>query len=155
MVGVSIRPRLRDTPRVMSEPSTTPDLAELARRAFEALSRRDFEALESFYAPDAVLKLVTMGASFEGVAAIRGFCEDFVATFEEYEIELEEILDLGNGVGFGVYLQQGRPVGSSGRVQMRAATVFLRAEGLVVRHMMYTDVDEGRAAAERLAEERE
>jgi ketosteroid isomerase-like protein len=138
----------------MPEESATPDLVEPARRAFEAMNRRDFEALEGFYAPDAVLTLSGMGASFEGAAAIRGFCEDFIATFEEYEIALEEILDLGNGVGFGVYLQRGRPVGSSGRVQMRAATVFLRAEGMVVRHMMFTDVDEGRAAAERLAESR-
>jgi hypothetical protein len=94
----------------MSEESTTPDLVELARRGFEALNRRDFDAVASSYAPDAVLKLMGMGASFAGVAAIREFFEDFVGTFEEWEIELKEILDLGNGVTFGVYLQQGRPV---------------------------------------------
>jgi ketosteroid isomerase-like protein len=138
----------------MPEESTTPDLVELARRGFEALNRRDFDAVASFYTPDAVLKLMGMGASFGGVAAIREFFEDFVRTFEEWEIELKEILDLGNGVTFGVYLQQGRPVGSSGRVQMRAATVSVWAESVVVQHMMYTDVDEGRAAAERLVETR-
>jgi len=32
------------------------------------------------------------------VAAIRGFLEDWLGAYEEYEIEAEEILDLGNGV---------------------------------------------------------
>jgi ketosteroid isomerase-like protein len=138
----------------MSEESRATDLTEPVRSAFEAMNRRDFEAMESFYAPEAVLTLSGMGTSFEGAAAIRSFCEDFIATFDEYEIELEEIIDLGNGVSYGVYLQRGRPVGSSGRVQMRVATVYVRKEAMVARHMMYTDLEEGRAAAERLAEER-
>ena len=92
-----------------------------------------------------------MGASFEGVAAIRGFFEDFTSAYEEYEVEPEEILDLGNGVTLGVGLQQGRPVGNSRRVQMRFASVAIWIKGAVVSQAMYTDVDEARAAAERLA----
>jgi ketosteroid isomerase-like protein len=138
----------------MPEESTTPDPVELAKQAFDALNRRDFEALERFYAPDAVLQLMAMGASFEGAAAIRGFCEDFVGSFKEYEIEPKEIVSLGNGIVFGVYLQQGRPTDSRGRVEMRAATVMCSVDGVVVRHMMYTDIDAARAAAQRLAEER-
>jgi ketosteroid isomerase-like protein len=146
--------QVRDTPRTMPEESTTPDLEELVVRAFEAMNRRDFEALESFYAPDASLTLVEMGATFEGPAAIRDFAEDFVGSFEHYEIELNEVIDLGNGVCFGVYLQQGRPIGSTGLVQMRTAIILLLVEGMVVRHMMDTDIDRARAAAERLAESR-
>jgi ketosteroid isomerase-like protein len=66
----------------------TPDLLELTRRSVEALNRRDFDAAASSYAPNAVLKPTGMGASFEGVAAIRGFFEDFVGTFAEYQIEV-------------------------------------------------------------------
>ena len=51
-------------------------------------------------------------------------------------------------------VQQGRPVGSSGRVQMRFATVVLVAEGALARATLFIDVDEARAAAERLAKER-
>ena len=70
----------------------------------------------SFYAPDAVWDASPMGsARFEGVAAIRGFFEDWFGAYEEFEIEAEEILDLGNGVVFAVTRQKGRPVGSSGR----------------------------------------
>jgi ketosteroid isomerase-like protein len=138
----------------MSGKPTTPDLVELTHRFFEAANKREFDSIPSFYAPDAVLDSMGMGASFEGVAAIRGFFEDFIGAYEEWEVEPEETLDLGNGVTFSVALQQGRPVGSSGRVQMRFASVGLWADGAVVRQTLYTDIDEARAAAERLAQER-
>jgi ketosteroid isomerase-like protein len=138
----------------MPEESTTPDLVELARRFFEAANERDFESIPSFFAPNAVLDSMGMGASFEGVAAIRGFFEDFSGAYDEWRVEPEEILDLGNGVTFSVAHQQGRPLGSSGHVQMRFASVGLSADGAVVRLTLYTDIDEARAAAERLAQER-
>jgi len=138
----------------MADESTTPDPGELARRFFEAANKREFDSIPSFYARDAVLDSMGMGASFEGVAAIRGFFEDFISAYEEFEVEPEEILDLGNGVMLSVAVQQGRPVGSSGRVQMRFAIVAIWVDGAVVRQALYTDIDEARADAERLAQER-
>jgi len=41
----------RDTGRAMSEESTTPDLAELTRRAMEASNRHDLDTVMQFYAP--------------------------------------------------------------------------------------------------------
>jgi ketosteroid isomerase-like protein len=139
----------------MPEESTAPDLVELTRRFFEAASHRDFDAMTGIYAPDAVLKLTRMGSSFEGLAAIRAFWEDWSGAYEEIAVETEELLDLGNGVAFTVVLHKGRPVGSSGWVQMRAATVAVYAEGVIARHTLYTDIDQARAAAEQLAESRE
>jgi len=48
----------------------------------------------------------------------------------------------------------GRPVGSTGWVELRLAIVAVWEEGLIVRGTTYDDPDEARAAAERLAEER-
>ncbi len=138
----------------MSRDSATPDLVELVREAFEAADRRDFDVFVSMYAPDAVLESMGMRSSFEGVAAIRGFYEDFTSAYEEYGVELEEILDLGTGVVFCVILQQGRLAGSSSRIEMRFASVALFAGDVVVRNTLYTDIDEARVAAEHLAEER-
>jgi ketosteroid isomerase-like protein len=138
----------------MPEESTTPDLVERWRRVVDALNSGDFDAVMSFYAPDAVLESMAMATGFEGAAAIRGLFEDMLRPYEEWEIEAEEILDLGNEVAFGVLFQQGRPAGSSSRVQMRLGSVVMMAEGVVTRQTMYTDIDEARAAAERLAEER-
>jgi ketosteroid isomerase-like protein len=87
---------LMDTRRVMSEQSTTPDLVELQNRHTEAGGRRDLDAITAFYAPDAVWDMSPMGmGTFEGQAAARAFFEDWFASYEEYELEAEEILDLG------------------------------------------------------------
>jgi ketosteroid isomerase-like protein len=138
----------------VAEESTTPDLVELARRVLDAFNCGDFDAAMSFYGPDAFVESMGMLTGFEGVAAIRGFFEDMQRPYEEWEVEAEEILDLGNGVLFGVFLQQGRPVGSNGRVEMRSAGVTVSSDGLISRQTMYTDIDEARAAAECLAQER-
>lgn len=138
----------------MSEELTTPDPVELVRRIFEAADRRDFDAALSFCAPDAVWEAVSLGTSFEGVAAIRSFLEDWLGAYEEFEMEPEEILDLGNGVVFVETRLTGHPVGSPGSALMRRRPlVFIWVEGFLARVTAPScDVDEARAAAERLAE---
>ena len=138
----------------MSEESTTSDLVELVRRQFEAGNRRDLDALTSSFAPDAVLDGRALGDHFEGRAAIRSFIEDWFGTYEELEFGLEEVRDLGKGVVFAVVTQDGRPVGSAGHVRQREAWVYGWVGGLVARFTVYGDIDEARAAAERLAAER-
>lgn len=108
----------------MPEESTTPDLVELWRQAYQAGERFDLDGTMAFYAPDAVYDLSHVGmGTFEGREAIRGFLADWLGSFEEYERGSEELLDLGNGVAFGVFVQKGRPAGSSSRVEERAASV--------------------------------
>ncbi len=146
---------LMDTRCEMSEESTTPDLVELQKRLTDAPGRRDLDAIAAFYAPDGVWDMSRVGVGiFEGLAAARGFWEDWFASYEEYELEAEEIRDIGNGVGFRVLIQKGRPVDSSGEVELRYAAVSVWEDGKVVRMTQYTDIDEALAAAERLAEER-
>jgi ketosteroid isomerase-like protein len=142
---------------LVSEESTTPDLTELVGRYARAASVRDYDAWMRFWAPDGVLdlSLTTLG-TYEGHAAIRAFIEEWLGAFDDFQFEVEEVHDLGNGVAFAVIRSHGRPVDSSGHVQMLFASVSARTEGLVVweRHYTETDFDEARAAAERLAEER-
>ena len=138
----------------MSEESTTPDLVELLRRVRGAANRRDFDAMLSFFAPDAVLENAEGLGTFEGKAAIRRFWQDWFASFEELWVARDEALDLGNGVGFSVVMSKAHLVGGSGEVRQRNAVVGEWADGLIVRMTLYTDIDKARAAAERLAEER-
>ena len=140
----------------MPEESTTPDLEELTRQGIDAISRRDFDAVLARYMPDAVWVVASLGMAetFEGREAIRGVIEDALAPYDDYEIVLEEFRDLGNCVTFNVQLARGRPTGSSVFVEQRAAWVTLWTDGLIERSSIYTDIDEARAAAERLAEER-
>ena len=137
----------------MSEELTTPDLVELTRHIRETANRRDFDTVESFFAAHAVYRGSEIGM-FEGAAAIRDFFEEYVGCYEAFEVEQEAILDLGNGVVFAVVVQKGRPVGSRGEVRLRYASVTVWTEGLIERQTDYMDIDEARAAAERLAAER-
>jgi ketosteroid isomerase-like protein len=140
----------------MSEQSTTPELLELTQGVFRAANRRDFDAVMSFYAPDAVWEAVSLGTTFDGIPAIRGFFEDWLRSYEEYELKPEGILDLGNGVVSVVASFTARPVGSAGStLTRRRHLTFTSVGGLVARVRADPDsIDEGRAAAERLAEER-
>src|ERR1700730_14217311 len=136
----------------MSEESATHELVELARRSVEA---EDLEAALSFYAPHAVWDASPWGMGvFEGQAAVRGFFEDWRSSYSGIERTTEEIRDLGNEVTFAVILQRARVVGSTGSVQLRYASVIEWRDGLIDRNTTYTDIDEARTAAERLAEER-
>jgi ketosteroid isomerase-like protein len=138
----------------MPEEATTPDLVGLMLRGVDALNRRDLDEFLSGWAPDAVLDTGGMMGTFEGAAAIRGFFEDWFASYEELWIEQEEVLSLGNGVVCAVLIQKARLVGSSGDVRHRNALVGVWVGGSLVRSTAYTDIDQARAAAERLVEER-
>jgi ketosteroid isomerase-like protein len=140
----------------MPEELTTPDLVEGSRRLNEAFNRGDFDAVLAMYTPDAVWDGSPMdGEVVEGRDAIRDFWKDWLAAYEEWEQVAEELRDLGNGVGFGVLRQRARPAGSSGFVELHWAFVaIVRGDGLNERLVLYGDIDEARAAAERLAEER-
>jgi ketosteroid isomerase-like protein len=139
----------------MHEESATPDLVELTREAVAAGSSRDLDTLMGFYAPDAVWDLSPMGiGTFEGRAAIRSFAEGWLGSYEDFESELEEVLNIGNGVVFAVNRLSGRPAGSTGDTQLRQAWVQVWVDAMMVQQMSYLDIDEARAAAERLAQER-
>ena len=138
----------------MPEESTTSDLVELVRRQFEAGNRRDLDAVTSSFAPDAVMDGRALGDHFEGRAAIRSFIEDWFGAYEELKFALEEVRDLGKGVVFAVVIQNGRPVGSAGHVRQREGWVYVWVGGLIAQFTV-SDIDEARAAAERLAQERE
>ena len=140
----------------MSEESTSPDLVELTRVAFKGWNQVDLDGTLKDFAPDAAWDAVPLGQSFKGTAAIRSFLADWRSTYEEYEIEPQEIRDLGNGVVLAVVSQITRLVDSATRTRMREAWAFVFAwiDVTVVRVAAYSDIVEARAAAERLAEER-
>ena len=138
----------------MSEESTTSDLVELTRRSFTAASRRDFDALVGFFAADAVWEAQEFQA-FEGRDAIRGFFEYVLGTYQDAEIEVEDVLDLGGGIGFVTASLEGQLADSTAHMRTRMGAVYTWADNLILRVTSCTDIDEARAAAERLAAERE
>ena len=135
----------------MTEESTTPDVVELVRKQVEALDRGDVDGVMSSVAEDAVLD--GRMEVVEGQAAIRGFLEDWFKTFEELGFDLEEVSHLGGGVVLAVVIQDGRLVGGEGHVRQREGWVYRCVGGSIAR-LTTLEVDQARAAAERLAQER-
>jgi ketosteroid isomerase-like protein len=137
----------------MTEESTTPDPVELVRKQVEALDRGDRDAVMCNVDDDVVFEGRALGDVFEGRAAIRDFLEEWFRAYGELSFELEEVSDLGGGVVFAVVIQDGRLVGGDGHIRQREGWVYL-CVGAWIARLTISDVDEARAAAERLAEER-
>jgi ketosteroid isomerase-like protein len=144
----------------VSEEFTTPDVEEAVRRIIEALNRRDFDTALSLNAPDVVWELTPLGfAVLEGGPLIgrearRKVWEDLIESFENVEFESEDFHDFGGGVTFGVLVQRSTPHGSDRFVETRLGVVAIWRDGQIARATTYQDVDQARAAAERLAQER-
>ena len=139
----------------MAEESATPDLVALNRKAIEAVGRRDFDAAIAPYATESVWDTSALGmGTYRGADVIRRTLEEWTASYEDFAVEIEENLDLGNGVLLSVTRQRGRMAGSSGYLELRYAAVTEWTGGLIARVTPFTDIDAARAAAARLAHER-
>jgi ketosteroid isomerase-like protein len=139
----------------MPEESPTSDLVELSCRMIEADTFDEWAMLaEQVFAPNAVWDVGLVG-SLDGFDAIRAFVRDYWLMWDAHHHYVEENVDLGHGVICGVIREHGRMKDSDASVEARWALVSLVAQGRVVRSTTYTDIDEGRAAAARLAESRD
>jgi ketosteroid isomerase-like protein len=139
---------------VTPEESTTPDLVALWREVANAADGRDFDKVMEYVADDAVWEVPPLGIRLERAPAIRRFLEDWFRSYEAYEYEHEEGVELGNGVVFAVSRLDARPLGSQGKVRERWGFTVTWAAEMIVRVIGSTDIDEARPAAERLAETR-
>jgi hypothetical protein len=95
----------------------------------------------------------------EGAAAVRSVNEEWFANYEEYENQLFEVRDLGNGVVFVVNQLDARPAGSTGRVRERLTfTLGWGIDGLSEawldwlspRETYRTEMEEARDLGERV-----
>lgn len=132
------------------------DLVERTRSSMDATNQRRFDASMNTFAPDAVFDMSSAGLGvFEGRRAIRGYLEDWIGAYEEQEFKQCEGHDLGGGIVFVVAHFDARPVGSLSRVAEQWGFTVAWRHGLITRVAASRDINAARAAAERLAKERE
>jgi len=80
----------------MAEEPATPDLIALSKRAIDAVNEGDLDGGLRQYSPGAVYDLSSVGMGIlEGHAAMRAFWEEWIAAYDEFNVEFEEINDLG------------------------------------------------------------
>jgi hypothetical protein len=138
----------------MPEESTTPDLVEVVTGLFEAADRGDWDAVARPYAPDCIWDSEDGITDAVSTSGVRGLWEEWAGMFEDFTIKVETVVDLGNGVVYAVYHQEGRLAGSTGVVTFRGALIYEWVDGMVARVIARRNIEKARALAERLAEER-
>ncbi len=138
----------------MTDESTAPDLVALWQQWGDAAARRDFDMAMSLFAADSVWEVRPLGVTLEGREAIRSFAEAWLAGYEEYEHDMVEGRDLGNGIVFAVERQDARVLDSRGMIHEQWAITVEWDACMIARVTANRDIDEARAAAEALAESR-
>ena len=132
----------------MDRGPATSGSVELTRRVYASLNSRDFDAVVATFAPSAVWDLARWGlGTHSGRKAIRRFLEDWFGSLETYEVQIEEMCDLGSGVVQAVVLQIGHRPGSRGQLRVRSAPVYVWEGGMIAQLTLYPDIEAGRAAA--------
>ena len=71
---------------------------QLARTAYDAFNRRDWDAFLAFMDKEIEMesRLVAIEGGYHGHEGMRRWWEDFLGTFPDYQIEIEEMRDLGD-----------------------------------------------------------
>jgi ketosteroid isomerase-like protein len=131
---------------------------ELVRRAFAAFNRGGAEAVisEGFWSPEVVWDASPSGIPglagvYRGYDEVRSFFEDdwFQAfPFEEWEIEVDELIDNGDQV-VAMSRQRGRGVTSGAAGELELAQICTVRDGEIVRVETYLDRAKALEAARR------
>jgi uncharacterized protein len=121
------------------------------RRSYEALNDGDVEAALRALDPDAVWRdspELPGGGEFRGREEVRGFLQDFLAEWRDFNQRIEEEIVAGDRVALVIHLSAiGRSSGIS--IDTRYAHVWTMHEGRGVRVDAYRDPEQAISELER------
>jgi len=122
---------------------------EVFRRAFEEFTRGGWEPLfGTIWAPEIVWDMSPAGIPglgvYHGFDELRSFFDDWFSTFpfDDWEQELDDVIDCGDDVVVALTRQRGRGSASGVSVELEYAQVTTFREGKIVRSVVYTDRDQ-------------
>jgi ketosteroid isomerase-like protein len=122
---------------------------ETLRAEYEAISRRDWDALFEEAHPDFELKTPDRGPepeTFRGREAARRAFEDFFEPFEEVLAEPQEFFERGDHVVV-FFLLRSRPMGSNAAVEIRAGHLWTMRDGRAARCEIFPQREKALEAA--------
>jgi ketosteroid isomerase-like protein len=117
---------------------------EIVRRAYEHFIATGEPS--DVLAPDFVWDMSTFRGwperkRYEGVEGMREFVADWAGAWEDWRLEVEELLDAGDEV-VAIVRQSGRSKATGLPVDMRFAQIWTLADGKETYMRMYADPDE-------------
>jgi ketosteroid isomerase-like protein len=121
----------------MSEENVT-----LARKAIDAVNRRDYDALPAFLSPDVVWEALEgvsgIGELYRGRAEVREWIALMSENTEEgFHAEIEQMADLGDDRVFIAVVLTARRRGSGLPFEYRTWQIVWFADGLITRRQVF------------------
>jgi len=118
---------------------------EIVRSGYEHVIATG-ELLEEIGHPDFVWDMSTFGnwpeqQTYEGVEGARRFMADWTSAWEDWRLEVRELIDAGDNV-LAIVHQSGRSKATGLEVDMDFAQVWTLKDGKQTRMRMYADPDE-------------
>jgi ketosteroid isomerase-like protein len=118
---------------------------EIVRRGYESFLATG-EPTVDLQAPDFVWDMSTFGnwpeqQEYAGPEGVREFLNDWVGAWEDWKLEVRELIDAGDDV-VAIVHQSGRSKTTGLEVDMDFAQVWTVKDGLQTRMRMYADPDE-------------
>jgi ketosteroid isomerase-like protein len=123
---------------------------DLTRRAFEAIARGDFTFVQELMAPEIVIVQppeVPDAKTYRGRDAVIRSWEDWPQQWEEFRMELVDVIDVDEDTVIGVTRQSGRGRDSGIEMQFDVFFVAHAREELMVRLEMFFDREQALRAA--------
>lgn len=123
---------------------------ELVRAGFVAVARGDFSLVEEMSQPDVVMSQppeVPDAKTYEGPSAIRAAMADWPSQWEDFRMDLLELIDAGDGVVVSVTRHRGRGRQSGIEMDFEVFYVHRLNEGKLARLEMFFDREQALAAA--------
>ena len=125
---------------------------EVVRRLNAAFQGDENRPPSDFLAPDAVWDMNSFEGwpdrgEYRGPEEYAAFIDAWVAPYDDWAYEVEELIDAGETQVVAKLYQRGRPRGSAGWIDQRYGIVYTVERGLVQRAQVYATVDEALEAA--------
>ena len=123
---------------------------EIARRAFDAVNRRDLETLDALWSEDSEFHSVlaaSEGRVFRGHQGIREYFAWFDESFTEFGSEVEEIIEAGEDRVVVLYTFRARGKASGVRLDQRGGLVITYQDEQITRMDSHFDPAEALKAA--------
>ena len=105
---------------------------EIVRRSMDAYRSRDYEGALAAYHPEVVCDaMVVQGRVYRGHEGVAEQARDWVGTWDDWEWEIEELIDCGDRV-LTVMRQSGTGKGSGVHVEQQTFFVYTLRDGQIV-----------------------
>jgi ketosteroid isomerase-like protein len=103
---------------------------------------RTLRSVPEFLAPDFVWDMSTFQGwpddpEYQGAEGFDRFLAAWIAPWEVWDLEIDEMVDVGGDQVLVLMRQRGTPKGGQARVELHYGTVYTLREGLITRARVY------------------